>query len=321
MQYWLEGAALVPVEMVPVARLVPGMSPRTDRSRSTDHIKMLAELDDQLPPLIVHRPTMHIIDGEHRLKAAIERGRDSVAVRFFDGNTSDAFALAVHANVTHGLALLVGERKAAAARLLVSHPYWSDRMIARIAGLSHKTVGTIRRRSTGSALQLHSGRLGLDGKIRRPEMVERRRTARRLIEQNPQMSLRQLAAAADISVGTARDVRNQCLAEQSGDSGQTRADTASVDPQPRPTPSVGRLSAPPSGSEKLLVKLRNDPGLRFTQKGREVLRRLSGSIREIELLDQLLAETPPHWRSAVADIARENAANWAKIADELASEN
>jgi hypothetical protein len=318
LQKWLEGAP-VPVETVAVAKLISGLSPRTDHSRSEAHVRVLADIDEALPPLIVHRPTMRVIDGEHRLKAAIERGHATIAVRFFEGTIADAFALAVHANVTHGLALLTGERKAAAARLLESHPHWSDRMIARIAGLSHKTVGAIRRRSTGNVSQLYGSRVGIDGKVRTAEIAERRRTAQRLIEQNPQLSLRQLAAGANISVGTARDVRSRYLAGRGTASPRGSNDHG---PEAPSLPAISLLKSFPGPVEdrgELLARLRRDPALRFTEKGREVLRRLSGALREVELLDRLLVDTPSHWRPTVAELARENAGNWAKIAEKLES--
>ncbi|MEU5761273.1 hypothetical protein [Nocardia sp. NPDC047648] len=272
---------------------------------------------------------MRVIDGEHRLLAAIARGHSTIAVRFFDGSAADAFALAVHANVVHGLALLTEERKAAALRLLDSHPHYSDRMIARISGLSHKTVGALRRRATGDRPHLHGRRVGIDGRVRRPGIAEGRRIARQLVEQNPKMSLRQLAAAADISTGTARDVRDRYLAEQDCDS-RSDADDAGggtscipADPPDRSTrtkekrPHAVAASSSDSAYGVLLSKLRNDPALRFSEKGREFLRRLSDSVREVELIEHLLAETPQRWHSTIAELARVNAMKWGQLAARL----
>jgi len=88
---------------------------------------------------------MGIIDGVHRVQAAILRGQKEIDAEFVDGSSEDAFVLAVRVNVDHGLPLSLADRKAAAERILDTHPDWSDRAIAAAVGLSHKTVGAIRR--------------------------------------------------------------------------------------------------------------------------------------------------------------------------------
>ncbi|MER7452255.1 ParB/RepB/Spo0J family partition protein [Nocardia beijingensis] len=323
-QDWLAKSSSLPVEVVSVAKLVPGLSPRTDSSRSKKHIELLSQLDDVLPPIIVHRGTMQVIDGEHRLLAALARGRDSVEVRFFDGSAADAFALAVHANVTHGLPLQIEERKFAATRLLTSHPHWSNRMIARITGLSHKTVGALRGRSTGDATQLNDKRVGIDGKVRRQEIAEGRRTARQLVQQNPQMPLRQLALAANISLGTAHDVRTRYLSEVHGappldDPNSTGTQSSSISTTAKREEAAAVAAG--TGREAVFSRLRNDPTLRFTEKGREVLRRLSGSAREVDMIEKLVDALPLHSYAAVAELARANAAKWEQLADTLETRN
>ncbi len=319
-QDWLTRSSTNSVDVVPISRLMPGFSPRTDRSRSAAHIKLLAECDYALPPIIVHRPTMRVIDGEHRLMAAMARGLDTIGVRFFDGSDEDAFALAVHANVIHGLALLTEERKTAARLLLRTHPHWSDRLIARTAGLSHKTVGTLRR-ADGDASQLHDERVGIDGRTRRVGM-EGRRTAEQLILQTPDASLREIARSAGISTRTARDVRNRVIGRgraqiprDFGESGQHKQ-TA----HRKTRNSTATAAASNSDARKaLLSKLSNDPTLRFTQQGREVLRRLSSSSRDIDFLEKLIDDGPRHWRSVVARIAHANASAWGELAIKLDS--
>lgn len=88
---------------------------------------------------------MRIIDGAHRVRAAQLRGRSHIEARFFDGSAADAFVLAVESNISHGLALTLAERSAAAERILASHPHWSDRAIASSTGLSAHTVASLRR--------------------------------------------------------------------------------------------------------------------------------------------------------------------------------
>ncbi|MGH8879883.1 MAG: hypothetical protein ACRD0P_21450, partial [Stackebrandtia sp.] len=58
------------VERVRIALLRPADSPRLDGENS-EHTQMLAESSEKLPPILVHRQTMRVIDGVHRLSAAL----------------------------------------------------------------------------------------------------------------------------------------------------------------------------------------------------------------------------------------------------------
>ncbi|MFD0433138.1 ParB N-terminal domain-containing protein, partial [Streptomyces chartreusis] len=93
-----------------------------------------------MPPIIVHRDSMRVIDGLHRLRAAQLRGHSTIAVTFYDGTEADAFVLAVESNVRHGLPLSLPDRKRAAVRIIATHPQWSDRKIASVTGISPATV-------------------------------------------------------------------------------------------------------------------------------------------------------------------------------------
>lgn len=148
----------LPWEIVPVRHLTSSLSPRK-RREDPEHVRLLAETDRALDPLLVHRPTMRVIDGMHRLRAAVLKGRSEIAVRFFDGSEADAFVLSVRLNVGHGLPLTLDERKEAARRILASHPHWSDRAVAESTGLSAKTVATVRHaaRRAGGAPALPRG--------------------------------------------------------------------------------------------------------------------------------------------------------------------
>jgi ParB-like chromosome segregation protein Spo0J len=192
---------------VPVGSLLPADSPRL-RGEDRAHIGRLAETDQVLPPILVHRQTMRVIDGMHRLRAAVLKGRDRIDVEFFDGSDHEAFVRAVEANVTHGLPLSLRERKAAAARILAGRPDMSDRSIASITGLSAKTLAAIRDRS-GAQIPHLNRRLGSDGRLRPLDATEARRRAARLLTDNPGAPLRQIAGATGISLGTASDVRRR----------------------------------------------------------------------------------------------------------------
>lgn len=130
--------------MVRIDSLLSGDSPRLSGADEA-HVNRLAEAGVQLPPIIVHRPTMRIIDGVHRVRAAMLNGKIEIEAEFFDGSEDEAFVKAVELNIAHGLPLTMTERKLAAARILANCPDLSDRTIARSCGLSDKTVAGIRR--------------------------------------------------------------------------------------------------------------------------------------------------------------------------------
>lgn len=153
------------VTRVPIAALRPADSPRRN-GEDASHVRLLAGSYDSLPPILVHRPTMRVIDGMHRLRAARLNGQSDIDVTYYDGDEAGAFIEAVRANVTHGLPLTLADRRAAAVRILESYPEMSDRSVGALTGLSGKTVGAARRRA-GDRLPHPAYRLGRDGR-RRP---------------------------------------------------------------------------------------------------------------------------------------------------------
>ncbi|QIS09580.1 hypothetical protein F5544_08390 [Nocardia arthritidis] len=136
------------------------------RAVDSGHAELLAQTDGPLPPIVVHRDTMHVIDGLHRLQAAKSKGLRAIPVRFFEGSAEAAFVLAVQSNIAHGLPLSLRDRKVASLRIMLMYPAWSDRRIGVVTGLDHKTVGAIRRRAAGEIPQTPT-RLGRDGRVRR----------------------------------------------------------------------------------------------------------------------------------------------------------
>jgi AraC-like DNA-binding protein len=286
------------ITIVPINSLLPPDSPRL-AGENVEHTRALAESTEPFPPVWVHRPSMRVIDGMHRLRAAIMRGQADMEVWFFDGNDEDAFLLAVRANVAHGLQLSSEDRIAAAARIMCAHPQWSDRTIASVTGLSAKTVRAVRRRSGADGPHLLT-RIGRDGKVYPVDNSEGRRTAGRLLADSPHASLREVARAAGISPTTVRDVRARLRRGE--------------DPVPR------RVGPPGPGhvdSSSLFVSLRNDPSLRFSESGRILLRLLGAHAIEPSRWEQLGGDVPPHCRGAVAELSRSCARAWQEFADEL----
>ena len=180
---WVRRGDASPVEDVPLASIRNSFTPRKTKVNE-HHAGVLAQSPLPLPPIVIHRASMRVIDGVHRLRATELRGQNTIAAKFFDGDDAEAFALAVHLNVTHGLPLTLSERKAAAQKIVESHPHWSDRSIGLIAGVSNKTVGKLRGCATEEVPQL-SPRLGRDGKTRPVSPVVGRRRAAEFLSMNP----------------------------------------------------------------------------------------------------------------------------------------
>ncbi|MEU5398168.1 transcriptional regulator [Streptomyces sp. NPDC005963] len=304
----------VPVDQVTETLLVrvAGSSP--------DHVSALAQCPDDLPAILVHRPTMQVIDGVHRLRAAKLRGDATIGVQFVDGTEEDAFVLAVSANVTQGLPLTLADRTAAASRILASHPHLSDRLIASTAGLSTKTVAAIRRCSTGEMTQLNT-RLGRDGKVRPLDASHGRTIASRAISNNPDLSLREIARIAGISVGTARDVRERMRRGEdpiparhrlaAGNRAENAENTAPGNNAGADNVTNG---TPRAERGRFLLALRTDPSLRCSEIGRALLRLLDANTLDTAQWDRLAAAVPQRWSPVVADLARDCAADWSALA-------
>ncbi|PYC83796.1 hypothetical protein C7C46_08610 [Streptomyces tateyamensis] len=197
---------------IPLDVVQPGDSPRFTPV-DEGYAARLAAAGGELPPILVHRATMRVIDGAHRLRAAELRGDRTIAVEYFDGTLDAAFLRAVESKTrpgteSGGLPLSVAERKAAAERIVRHRPELSDRSIARSAGLSAKTVGEIRRRSVGLGGG-QKARLGRDGRLRPVDPHEGRRRVLQVLSERPGASLREIAQAAGVSLGTAHGVRSR----------------------------------------------------------------------------------------------------------------
>jgi len=290
------------VEEVPVSGLLPADSPRLG-GEDLRHVELLAESGSALPPILVHRPSMRVIDGMHRLRVARLREDETIAVRFFDGSEEFSFVLSVAANIAHGLPLSLADRRAAALRIVKSHPDWSDRAIAAAAGLAAKTVKGIRQCATAELPQSHT-RLGRDGRVRPVSAAEGRRVAREIFASRPEVSLREAARIAGISTGTARDVRMR----MSNGSPQV--------PCPRST-SDNAPARSAKDSSSILQVLRRDPSLRLSDAGRRLLQWLHRKSMDPRGWRDLTTVVPGHCVGVVAELARACADEWQRFADEL----
>jgi hypothetical protein len=195
------------IRLVRIDSLTAADSPRLNGMDGV-HVRRLASAAGALPPVLVHRPTMRVVDGMHRIAAALLRNRESVEVRFFDGPEDQVFLRSVAANIGHGLPLSVADRKAAARRILASHPSLSDRAVAGQTGLDAKTVAAVRRCSAVGSPPLNS-RTGADGRMHPLDRTAERMHAAELMTSNPALPLRAVVKETGLSLGTAHDVRRR----------------------------------------------------------------------------------------------------------------
>jgi ParB-like chromosome segregation protein Spo0J len=316
---WRSVESSVSTVLVSIGSLKLSGSPRLD-GEDPAHVRLLMDVDDELPPILVHRQTMRVIDGRHRLRAATLRGATEIAVEFFEGDENDAFIMAVKANVAHGFPLSLADRRAAAARIVELHPEWSDRAIAAAAGLSADTVGAIRRRSTAGSEQLNV-RVGRDGRVRPVDPAQGRLRASEMFAVRPHASLREVAREAGIAVGTVRDVRERIrcgLDPVPGGPAKNTSENApkddaaraeKLDPQPSPAELEDMISK--------LQNLRKDPSLRFTDAGRRLLRLLDQHALSPEEKAWLVTSVPMHCANVIADLARVYSTVWQGLADAI----
>lgn len=306
------------VERVEIIALTLVGSPRLS-GEDPEHTRRLAEISTGLPPILVHRATMRVLDGVHRVQAARARGETAIDAIFFDGDADTAFVLAVRANIGHGLPLTLADRRAAAQRLLEIRPEWSDRAVAATTGLAPGTVRKLREQSTDDApAAAAAARVGRDGRARPLDASASRQRAAEVIAERPDASLRVIASLAGVSLSTARDVRQRLSnGEDPVPNGRTRparpkvagAHTGTRSPS---VPAQGRRSS-------ILHGLKRDPALRYSAKGRGILQWLETHAVELEDWSRLADSVPPHCGYLIAELAMDCARAWEEVARQALS--
>jgi hypothetical protein len=317
-----------PVVVVSIDQLSREPSLRS-RDLSEQHVIMLTGLVGQLPPIVVHHPSMQIIDGAHRTEAVLRRGGTDIQAVFFRGTDEEAFLLGLKLNLKHGLPLTAEDRRQAVDRLTSLHPEWSDRRIAMLTGVSPKTVGAHRPRLPKGGDQQPVERVGRDGRTRSVKFGAGRRRASELARSRPEASARETTA------NSAAQPRRRSAREQVPVPVTSRAD-----PSPHETPdesASGARDAPkevpgdpePSGRHPLppapeaaeysqmLRSLAADPAVRSTIVGRLLLNALHVQGQTMVDLDQMIQAIPAHRRSSIAGLARRCADQWLRLASAL----
>ncbi|HET6711356.1 ParB/RepB/Spo0J family partition protein [Amycolatopsis sp.] len=291
---------------LPIDALATGRSVRVG-GEDAAHVRRLAALpESDLPPIVVQRATMQVIDGRHRVRAARLRGASHIDARLVGHEDIEAFAFALKANTGHsGLPLTPADRQAATAHFLSLCPQWSDRRIAATAGVPPRTVVQLRDQLGHHAAE----RVGLDGRRRPTDSSRRRRLVRELLLDDPRLSLRQAARATGLSPETVRAVRANLVADKDRPAApQPAADVA----RPRRLPTRS-----PETDGDMLQRLGNDPALRSTEAGRALLRLLHLQVRLRDGWTDLVGHLPPHCHGSLAALARQNAVGWRALAEQL----
>ncbi|HEX6686300.1 MAG TPA: ParB/RepB/Spo0J family partition protein [Candidatus Limnocylindrales bacterium] len=278
------------------------------------HVRLLAEVEQELPPLVVHRPSMRVVDGAHRLTAMRSRGLEQVPVVYFDGTEDEAFVIAVRLNVVHGKALRTRDRIAAAQRILAAHPEWSDRWIAAVCCIAPRTVAGLRGCSADNDQHLNT-RVGRDGRRYPLTTQEGRRTAEQIMRDEPEASLREVARRAGVSAGTALDVRRR-LAQNPAETGHSAGARLRA-AQRWGTPEDHGRTAPATRGQ--LEWLTREPSLRYTDRGRALLRLLSMTVAILDDSGPAVTAVPAHCHRSLAAVARSCADSWLSLVEQLVS--
>lgn len=197
----------------------------------------------------------------------------------------------------------------AARRLVHDEPHWSDRAISAATGLNARAVAAIRAEVRPA--DHHAVRLGLDGRLRPLSGEKGRRLAGEFVRAHPDASLRAIAEAAGISVGTARDVRDR-----------VRRGEDPVLPRRGPARAgarAARQEEPLTGGDvaTLVSTLAGDPSLRYLSAGRMLLRMIALHMADDGRWADVTDAIPLHCVPAVAQAARACAQVWLDLVERL----
>ncbi len=92
-----------------------------------------------------------LADGYHRVEAARKLERETIDAEVREGGKRDAIIHGIGANASHGLRRAQADKRRAIERLIRDEEWskWSDRKIAKVARVDHKTIAKVRRELLG----------------------------------------------------------------------------------------------------------------------------------------------------------------------------
>ena len=282
------------VRIVTLADLSLGYSPRQMRL-DADHVAALVEVIDRLPPVVVDEATMTVIDGVHRVEASRRAGRQVINALMFNGDQTEAMALAVEANIKHGKPLTRSERQDAARALLARCPERSDRWLAEICGLSHTTVSHLRQASRTATVEVRTGR---DGRRRPVDSVPGRGAVLKVLENHQAASIRQAAEAAGVAPSTVQRLASALRG------GKRHAAPGATTPRSVPWAGLGG-------------RVLEDPAFRSSPERVDVASWLAKTAIAPEDFETHLKSVPLGRVYEVVDECRHRSRTWAELADAL----
>lgn len=143
-------------EMVPIAELdKTGTQIRETLSEATV-AQYVEDMQDgaNFPPAVVFwdgkKPILAA--GFHRVEATLRTGKMEIFCRIKEGGFPEAIIEAIKSNREHGLPMTLADKRKAATKLMSDKKYggWSNREIARLVGISHSTVESLRTENDSS---------------------------------------------------------------------------------------------------------------------------------------------------------------------------
>ena len=148
-------------QMLPLANIILDNQVQSrqavDRCVIEEYAEKMRE-GTEFPPVVVFSDgeALYVADGFHRVEAARLAGLDAIAADIRQGARRDAVLYAAGANASHGLRRSNEDKRRAVGMLLADPEWsqWSDREIARRAGVSHVFVGRIRSGLSGNGYQI-----------------------------------------------------------------------------------------------------------------------------------------------------------------------
>jgi len=122
---------------------------------------------DRFPPVVVFQSNTEYLlaDGFHRLHARRLAKFERIDAEVRQGTRLDALKFSLSANHQHGLRRTNEDKRHAVEIALREFPEWSDQAIAQMCGVSHPSVGAVRRELVN--FTSCGKRLGRDGKHRK----------------------------------------------------------------------------------------------------------------------------------------------------------
>jgi ParB-like chromosome segregation protein Spo0J len=296
------------VTSVPVCQIRLGRSPR--HGNSFKQIAALAELAGEWEPIVVHRSSMMVVDGHHRLAAARRLGHEEIRVIFFEGTDAEARVEAVRLNVRHGVPLSLAERLAAARQLLGLFPTWSDRQLGEVCALSPRTVSRIRtdlvtpmNEVAERGIVRVEKRLGKDGRQYPRAAAALRTEIKRVLQEDEGASLRSVAARTGASPETVRAVRRSLAA-------------AAEETEERPLPAPVMVSTPPT-REGHCARWLEDSACSSTPEGRTFAQWFEDHRVDDESLYAMADAVPLSRIYEIIDDAQRRVTFWSSFADAL----